>query len=66
MSMSCSVSPISGTRSVEALFGHKTPRDKSKTMSPTANYDWFMTLHWTLLGRFEVGDCYEYVGLTNA
>ena len=22
-----------------------------------------MTLHWTLLGRFEVGDCYEYVGL---
>ena len=23
-----------------------------------------MTLHWTLLGRFEVGDCYEYVGLS--
>ena len=67
MPMSCSVSPISA-RSVEALFGHKTPRDKSKTMSPplivTANYGWFMTLHWTLLGRFEVGDCYEYVGLS--
>ena len=44
MPMSCSVSPISGTRSVEAVFGHKTPHDKSKTESPTANYGWFVTL----------------------
>ena len=67
MPMSCSVSPISGTRSVEALFGHKTPHDKSKTESPINCYRELRLVrdsYWTMLGRFEVGDYYEYVGLS--